>query len=372
MAPKKIILAAGVFLIASLLVTGFFLWRSAGSKDVSVRSDPSLSGTSQGSELSQREEIAVMSTGASYKAVARKPLSGWFQTGQDADLMLSGIDFNNTGGPLLFNHPGNVASDGTHFLLADRNNNRVLLWNALPTGNTPPDLVLGQPDSTQNNPGTGLHQMNWPVGVATDGRHVLVADTMNDRILIWNSFPAQNGQPADVEIRGSAPIGGPDRPKDNAVAKRQIGWPWAVWTNGEKVVVASTATASVLIWNSFPVQNDQLADIVLYAKNNFGTPRSIGSDGMRLVVGDHNAKPSGGGGNFFWKTFPVTDDAPYDFSAVSAERMGEVVVRDEIEPPPAAGPRRSSGRGHVGRDFFTRRQVSRDGQRALYMECVSR
>src|SRR3989344_5732459 len=173
MAPKKIILAAGVFLIAILLVTGFFLWRSAGSKDVSVRSDPSLSGTSQGSELSQREEIAVMSTGASYKAVARKPLSGWFQTGQDADLMLSGIDFNNTGGPLLFNHPGNIASDGKRLLLADRNNNRVLVWNTLPTDNTPPDIVLGQKNFTTNAPGTGLDQFNWPVGVATNGKHVL-------------------------------------------------------------------------------------------------------------------------------------------------------------------------------------------------------
>ena len=47
----------------------------------------------------------------------------WFRTGQNADLMLSGVDFNNTGGPLLFNHPSGIASDGTHFLLCDRFNN---------------------------------------------------------------------------------------------------------------------------------------------------------------------------------------------------------------------------------------------------------
>jgi hypothetical protein len=29
----------------------------------------------------------------------------WFATGQDANILLSGIDFNNTGGALLFNHP---------------------------------------------------------------------------------------------------------------------------------------------------------------------------------------------------------------------------------------------------------------------------
>lgn len=54
----------------------------------------------------------------------------WFQTGQNADLVLSGVDFNNTGGPLLFNHPSGIASDGTRFLLCDRFNNRVLIRKA--------------------------------------------------------------------------------------------------------------------------------------------------------------------------------------------------------------------------------------------------
>ena len=116
--------------------------------------------------------------------------------------MLSGIDFNNSGGPLLFNHPKGIATDGTHLLLADGNNNRVLIWNSLPIGNTPPDVVLGQPDFIQNYPGTGRHQMNWPVSVATDGRHVVVADTYNDRILIWNQLPKTNATPADIVLDG--------------------------------------------------------------------------------------------------------------------------------------------------------------------------
>ena len=75
--------------------------------------------------------------------VTEKP-SGWFTSGQDADIMLSEIDFNNTGG--------------------------------------------------SNSPGTGLNQMNWHVGVSADGKHVVVADTYNDRNLIWNTFPTNNNQ----------------------------------------------------------------------------------------------------------------------------------------------------------------------------------
>lgn len=242
--------------------------------------------------------------------IASGGTSGWFHTGQDADIMLSGIDFNNTGGPSLFNHPGNVASDGTHLLLADRNNNRVLIWNSLPTGNTPPDIVLGQEDFYANNPGTGLGQMNWPVGVATDGQHVAVADSYNDRILIWNTFPTTNGQPADLVIQG-------EDPHMSTNPKRAIGWPWGVWMGNGKLVVASTAGSSVLIWNNFPTQDNQPANIYLTAQGDFGTPRTITSDGEHLIVGDHNPSASvaetGDQGNFFWSSFPTSDDEPYDF-----------------------------------------------------------
>ncbi len=257
-------------------------------------------------------KTSVETTNSKYKVVSSKP-TGWFSTQQAADIMLSGIDFNNAGGPLLLNHPGNAASDGTHLLLADRNNNRILVWNSLPTGNTPPDLVLGQKDFYANNPGTGLDKFNWPVKVAAANGKVVVADTYNDRILIWNTFPTRNGQTADIEIKD-----------DRNNPKRNVGWPWAVWTDGEKLVVTSTAGAKVLIWNTFPTQNNQAADIVLTANEKFGTPRSIASDGKHLLIGDHNAKPNEGrAGNFFWKTFPAQDYQMYDFFASEPFRMGE-------------------------------------------------
>lgn len=260
--------------------------------------------------------ITVKYTNATYKIASTKP-TGWFTTGQDADIMLSGIDFNNTGGPLLFNHPGTVASDGTHLLLADRNNNRVLIWNKLPTGNTPPDLVLGQKDFTSNNPGTGLDQMNWPVSVSAAGGKVVVTDTYNNRILIWNIFPTRNGQPADVVIKTA-----PDGP--NMDKKRSIIWPWGAWTDGKKLAITSTSNGLILLWNSFPTRNDQPADIYLTGRGDVGTPRTITSDGNHLIVADHNAKvatqneanfggTAGGRGNFFWKNWPTRDDEPYDF-----------------------------------------------------------
>ena len=245
--------------------------------------------------------------------IASGGTSGWFHTGQNADIMLSGVDFNNTGGPLLFNHPMGIASNGTKLLLADTRNNRVLVWNTLPTGNTPPDIVLGQENLYSNNPGTGANKMNWPVAVATDGQRVAVADTYNDRILIWSSFPTTNGQSADLVIESV-----PDDPllqSDPSYLKRRPAWSWGVWTNGEKLICSGGG--SVLIWNSFPTQDNQPADIYLRAQGDLGTPRTITSDGACLIVGDHNpgqnASPSGNQGNFVWSSFPTTDDQAYDF-----------------------------------------------------------
>ena len=93
-----------------------------------------------------------------------------------------------------------IASDGKHLLLADTRNNRILIWNHLPTSNEPPDIVLGQEDFYSNEPGTSRSKLRWPVSVATDGKRVIVADTYNNRILIWNSFPTRNGQPADIVL----------------------------------------------------------------------------------------------------------------------------------------------------------------------------
>jgi len=256
-------------------------------------------------------EISVEKTGSTYKTTTEKP-TGWFTNNQNADILLSGVDFNNAGGPLFFNHQGGIATDGNHLILADRNNNRVLIWNTLPEGNTAPDIVLGQKDFTTNNPGKTLDKLNWPVGVATDGKHLLVADTYNHRILIWNSFPTENGQAADVELQGSS----------NPDAFGSIGWPWAVWTNGNKMVVTSTTASQVLIWNAFPTENNQKPDIILKL-DEFGTPRSIGSNGNNLIIGDHNAFKTNQG-NFFWKTFPTKDNQKYDFFMENTKKSEQI------------------------------------------------
>ena len=248
-------------------------------------------------------DVSVVATGSTFISAWDSP-SGFFATGQNADIMLSGIDFNNTGGPLLFNHQGGIATDGTRLFLADSFNHRVLIWNTLPTGNVAPDLVLGQTDFTSNTPGSDRSQMNMPMQVSTDGRRLAVADSYNDRILIWTSFPTRNGAPADIVING-----------EKVGTKGRFSWPWGVWTNGQKLVVTGTGSGNVVIWNTFPTSDDVPPDIALTGGGKMGTPRMLTSNGSSLIIGDHNARIPGKleAGSFFWKTFPTSDAAPFDF-----------------------------------------------------------
>ncbi|MEQ1745432.1 MAG: hypothetical protein ABMA02_08405 [Saprospiraceae bacterium] len=59
------------------------------------------------------------------------------------------------------------------WLVCDRFNNRILVWNTPPTsGSTAPDLALGQPDFVSNDLGTDKNQLNWPGNacVAANGK----------------------------------------------------------------------------------------------------------------------------------------------------------------------------------------------------------
>ncbi|MBI2966355.1 MAG: T9SS type A sorting domain-containing protein [Bacteroidetes bacterium] len=234
----------------------------------------------------------------------------WFTTGQNADLMISGVNFNNTGGALTFNHPSGLATDGTRLLVCDRFNNRVLVWSAAPAAwNTLPDLVLGQTNFTNNNPGISKSELNWPgnASLATNGT-LAITDTENDRILIWLSFPTSNGQAAAISIHLPTVLSSPTPKK----------WPWGVWTDGTRLSVVATAAHLLLFWNTMPAADNQPPDYTIDLPQ-FGTPRNISTDGSTyFFVGDHNAlgspvPPSGSPGTFFWNSFPSMANQPYDF-----------------------------------------------------------
>jgi len=97
-------------------------------------------------------------------------------------------------------NPWGAHYDGTHFIVADSSNHRVLIWNSIPTSTQEiPDLVVGQPDLSSNfanNGGVSSRSLNVPLGVFSDGTRLFVAERLNHRVLIWNTIPTSDHHPA--------------------------------------------------------------------------------------------------------------------------------------------------------------------------------
>lgn len=274
------------------------------------------------SETPRSEELLYIPR--PYKAVITKP-TGWFRSGQEADMILYATGFNESGGPLVLNHPGKVATDGKRLIVSDTWNNRVLVWNSIPiANNTPPDMVLGQPDFNSNTGRLGRDGMNFPLGISTDGTKLVVADAYNHRVLIWNEFPAKNNQPADLVLGASDFNTWPKYLDMKGRRNPRIGiyWPFDVWTDGTKLAVVNHEDSSILLWNRFPTQNNQPADLILGSENfssrfsesnhsslvkgSFET--GVKSDGTNLVATSYSDKAV-----YVWNKFPTQSGEPASF-----------------------------------------------------------
>jgi hypothetical protein len=162
-------------------------------------------------------------------------------------------------------NPGSVDSDGTRLVVADTCASRVLIWNTLPTSNRQPaDLVLGQPDmssGTPNNGGVSAQSLDHPRGVRIIGSKLFVADSQNQRVLIWNTFPTTTRQAADVVL--GQPNTSSNVVNNGGVSASSLSNPTAVASDGTRLFVADTSNRRVLLWDAIPGTNYQAANLVL-------------------------------------------------------------------------------------------------------------
>jgi hypothetical protein len=153
---------------------------------------------------------------------------------------------------------GDVYSDGTVVAVADGEANRVLLWSQLPaTSGVNWDIVLGQGSATSSTAGAGASGLNAPRGVWTDGQVLLVADTLNNRVLLWTSMPTVNAQPADV-VLGQPDfdsVAAPDPPTPSSMNQ-----PADVFFDGERLFVSDAQNNRVMVWNDMPTENNAPAE----------------------------------------------------------------------------------------------------------------
>jgi len=254
-----------------------------------------------------------------------------------------------TGSSLIqFSDPAKVFTDSNnqYLVVADSGNNRVLIWNnggtgMEPSSNSYPDVVVGQPDFTSgvSNNGSGSTDpltcaggvgntagnpsqcnLNFPTSAYIAGNQLIVADSNNNRVLIWDPVPTANGTPATIELgqlNCSADTVGAQGfviaspfvcsvPQIDQFSEANneftlaMNHPGDVWSDGSILLVADTQNNRILGWQGgIPNQNDELADGII-GNTAFGSvsqtggsgssglhnPTGVTSDGTSVFVAD--------------------------------------------------------------------------------------
>ena len=253
--------------------------------------------------------------------------------GAVADVVIGQDDFvTNTIGAssTKLNQPNGIYSDGTKLFIVDRYNNRVLIYNSIPTSNgAAADIVIGQDDFATNTSGTSATKLNYPVGISYYGTKLFVADISNSRVLIYNSIPTTNGTAADVVIGQTDFV-----TKTTGTSTTKLNYPSNVFSDGTKLFVADSSNNRVLMYNSIPTTNGVAADLVIgqtdfvtktteISSTKMSYPIDMFSDGTKLFVSDasnnrvliYNSIPTTNGA----AADVVVGQADFDFGKINAK-----------------------------------------------------
>ncbi len=210
---------------------------------------------------------------------------------------LSGSDeYQNKGVQTLTVYQGKL-------IVTDWGNSRILIYNNRPISEpAKADVVVGQTDFNQNLPGLENNRLFLPESLCVANGKLIVTDSNNNRVLIWNTIPTSNGAAANI-VLGQSDFTTNSIPATPSASS--LNFPTAVWSNGTMLAVLDAGNNRILIWNSFPTTSNQAADVVLgqadfiskEANQGFSAPTAstlnfstdgggLYSNGIQLFVAD--------------------------------------------------------------------------------------
>lgn len=176
-------------------------------------------------------------------------------------------------------YPADVAVAANRVAVADRGNNRVLLYPSLELAgaNAAASVVVGQSNAVgfaaNGEQGAATAStLSGPGGVAITATHLFVADTENHRVLVWTPVPTTSGTPATF-VLGQADFAGhrPNRGRNDSnldgysdASADGLFSPTGVVTDGTRLFVADRMNHRVVVWSSIAgLSNGRAADRVI-------------------------------------------------------------------------------------------------------------
>jgi len=181
------------------------------------------------------------------------------EPGQPADAILgqdrADLGLENRGGAPTaqsFRWPHAVAGDARTLFVADAGNHRVLAWSPPAGADRAADAVIGQPDFASNaefpyRPQTA-RSLRFPYAVASDESRLLVADTANNRVLVFPRDPSGRAAAGAVLAIGQPDLSANGENRWKGVSPETLCWPYGLALHGDTLAVADSGNNRVMLW----------------------------------------------------------------------------------------------------------------------------
>ncbi|MFC5994641.1 NHL repeat-containing protein [Pseudonocardia hispaniensis] len=144
-------------------------------------------------DITGTDELLLIADAGNHRVIGWRPHPG---VDRPADILLGQADMDSAvewpygpqrGDRLRF--PYALALDSGRLAIGDTANNRILIWEGPATDGRPADHVLGQPTMAANgeNRWSGVERdsLCWPYGLSLHGDRLAVADSGNNRVVLW-------------------------------------------------------------------------------------------------------------------------------------------------------------------------------------------
>jgi hypothetical protein len=213
--------------------------------------------------------------------------------------------------------------------VVDRDNHRVLIFNLVPTSNNASaDVVIGQPNMISNSANQGLanpaaNTLRSPRSVLVVGGKLFITDCQNNRVLIYNSIPTADNASADTVI-GQADMVSDSANQGGAIGANTLYNPRSIFYTNGKLIVSELQNNRVLIYNSIPTANNASANVVIGQTDfNSGSANQGGSTSANGLSQPHGLFVDAGKENLFvddydnnrlliYNSIPTANNAPTD------------------------------------------------------------
>lgn len=154
--------------------------------------------------------------------------------------------------------------------------------------------------------------LNEPTDVFFDGEKVYVADSGNRRVLIYEGIPSTRGDTANVVV-GQTEM---DRADDSPPAANTLRRPYSVYASSSRLLISDTDNNRVLIFNTIPTSNNASASHVIgqtaMDASGSGTTNATLSSPLKIFATDEEDLMIADSGNhrvFIYDTIPGSSGA---------------------------------------------------------------